>query len=286
MSTYLLIGSLSYVDQPMSQDVSGPSVIDLPEGVGDWIAELARKRDVSEEELLSRLLGTSADGPDMDEIHDRLGELQSSLGELEGRVDSLDDAFEANVSDVRERVIQVKREADAKAEADHGHPDLVTDVGDLAADVDALADTVEELDERVEASIGDVTAETEALHKEVDALTEDVTDKLNVLAAAVVEMRDQVRTLLAEREKRTLTAELRRQANRNGVRSAKCENCSNVVQVGLLVEPRCPHCNDSFEKLDPKDGFFGSNVLKTGSPPALEGEIGSTESDLDDIVEE
>jgi predicted nucleic acid-binding Zn-ribbon protein len=269
----------------MSQDVSEPSVTDLPDGVGDLIADLAREREVSEEELLSRLLG-DAEGPSAAEIGRRFDDVEAELDELEGRIDDLDAGLEETVSDVRERVIQVKREADAKAESDHGHPDLVTDIGDAVAEVNALADEVADMEERVENSMSEITAETASIREEIDRLSEDVTHKLNVLGAAVVEMRDQVRTLLAERKKHALVEELRRNANRDGVTVAKCENCSNNVRIGLLTEPRCPHCNESVEELDPKDGFFGSNLLKTGRPPELEGEIGSTKSDLEDIVED
>ncbi len=270
----------------MAQDASAPSTTDLPEGVGNWITDLARERGISEEELLSRLLGASVDAPDAEAVHDRFEAIQAGLADLEERVDDIDADLEEKISDVRGRVIQVKREADAKAEADHAHPDIVSDVGDVAADVDALADDVEELEGRLEAATGDVAAETEQLGEEVDALSTEVTRKLNVLGAAVVEMRDQVRVLLAEHEKRALLGELRTSANRNGVRTAKCENCSRAVDIGLLAEPRCPHCDEAVEELDPKDGFFGSHVLRTGRPPELEGDTGPAESELDDVVEE
>jgi len=268
----------------MSRDASGQSVTDLPEDVGDWIAELARERDVSEKEVLSGLL--DAPGPETAEVRDRFESVQSDLAALENRIDDLDADLEEKVSDVRERVIQVKREADTKADADHGHPDLAARVGDVAADVSALDDDIDALEERVETSMSEVTAETEELRTEVDDLATDVTRKLNVLGAATVELRDQVRTLLAEREKRVVVEELQAEANRSGVGTARCESCSNSVRVGLLAEPRCPHCNESFKKVDPKDGFFGSHVLRTGRPPALEGGIEATESELEDIVGE
>jgi DNA repair exonuclease SbcCD ATPase subunit len=261
----------------MSRDGSGQSITDLPEGVGDWIAEIAREQDVSEEELLSRLLG--AGNTETAEVRDRIESVQSDLAGLENRIDDLDADLEEKVSDVRERVIQVKREADAKADADHGHPDLVSDLGDLAAEVDAL-------ESRVEASISEVTAETEKLSAEVDDLDSEVTRKLNVLGTATVELRDQIRTLLTAREERAILEKLQTEANRNGIKKAKCESCSNGVRVGLLAEPRCPHCEEPFNAVEPKDGFFGSNVLKTGRAPALEGEVEGTGSGIDDLVGE
>jgi len=270
----------------MSQDVPNPSVADLPDGVGDLVAELARERDVPEEELLSRLLGDGVEGPDAEEMRERLDALESELDELEGRIDELDDDLVEKVSDVRDRVIQVKREADAKADADHSHPDLVSDVEDAVSEANALRGEFGDLEDRVEGSLEEVTGEMASLREDMTELSEDARHKLNVLGAAVVEMRDQVRSLLAEREKRALVEEIKKDANRNGVTAAKCEACSETVRPGLLTEPRCTHCNETFEELDPKDGFFGSNVLRTGRPPELEGEIGPTASDLGDIVEE
>jgi DNA repair exonuclease SbcCD ATPase subunit len=270
----------------MSRDVSGQSVTDLPDGIGDWIAELARDRDISEEELLSELLNASAGVPDADGVRDRFEGVQSELTALEQDIDELDTDLEEKVSDVRERVIQVKREVDGKADADHGHPDLASRVDDLAADVSALDDDIDALEEEVETSMAELSAETEALQGEVSDFSADIDRKLNVLGAAAVELRDRVQTLLTEREKRVVLEELQADANRSGVGTARCESCSNSVRVGLLTEPRCPHCNESFNEVDPKDGFFGSHVLRTGRPPALKGEVEATESDLDDIVEE
>ncbi|MDZ7701300.1 MAG: hypothetical protein U5J98_04110, partial [Halobacteriales archaeon] len=70
--------------------------------------------------------------------------------------------------------------------------------------------------------------------------------------------------------RRTALAHLTDTANRHGVEKAKCENCSEGVHVGMLVQPRCPHCDSSFSSLEPKTGFFRSSVLHTGTMPALE----------------
>ena len=268
----------------MARDASGQSTTELPDDVGDRIAELAREGDVSEGELFSRLLDTSGDIPDPGGLNDRFESVESDLAALEDRIDDLDTDLEEKVSDVRERVIQVKREADAKADAEHGHPGLASEVTGLAADVSDLEDDIDALEDRIDASITDITDETADLRTEVDSLDTEVNRKLNVLGAAVVELRDRIQTLLTAREKRAALEELQTKANRNGVGTAKCESCSNTVRVGLLAEPRCPHCEESFKGVDVKNSFFRSSVLETGRPPALEGEVAATDSDPDDAV--
>jgi chromosome segregation ATPase len=273
----------------MAGGASDVSSSELPESVSDWLAQLAAEQDVSEEDLLSRLLEASTDGdvPALPELDERLAEVQSDLGDVETRIEGLEADTREKIDDVRERVIQVKRDADAKADPDHDHPDLESEIADLDDDVAALFEELDDVEESLGASIEQVSTETEDLREEVETVAEDASEKLTVLAVAVVEMRDQVRELLADRRERVLAAELREAANRADVRRAACESCETGVDVGLLTEPRCPHCNEPFEELDPKDGFFGTNYLRTGHAPALEpGETDGEDSELEEIIEE
>lgn len=265
------------------------SASELPEPVNDWLTQVAAEQDLSEEELLSRLLGasTDSDGTDPSELDDRIAEMQSDLDGVETRIDDLEADTSEKIDDVRERIVQVKRDADAKADPDHEHPDLESGIADLGDELDVLTGDLREIEEALEASIEQVSAETEDLREEVETVSADASEKLTVLAVAVVETRDQVRELLAERRQRALAAELRTDANRAGVRTATCEGCESGVDVALLTEPRCPHCNEVFEELDPKDGFFGTNYLRTGHAPALEaGEGDGESSELEELIEE
>lgn len=262
---------------------------ELPESVSSWLEQLAAEQDVSEEELLSRLLPASrdGDGPDLPHLEDRLDELQSDFGTFESRIEDIEADTEAKIDDVRERVIQVKREADAKADPDHDHDDLESDIADLDDDVAALSQEFDDVQESLETSIEQVSTEADDLRTEIETVSGDASEKLTVLAVAFVEMRDQVQELLADRRERARTAELREAANRADIRRAACESCERGVDVGLLTEPRCPHCNEPFEELDPKDGFFGSNYLRTGHAPALEsGDTDADGSELEEIIEE
>lgn len=205
----------------------------------------------------------------------------------EGDVDDLREEFVDLIEDVRERVIQVKRETDAKAPDDHDHDHLRAQaesanarVERLAGEVQSLESTVEDLRARLDAGFDNYE---EVLEYLTDA-TDDLDEKTTTLARAVVDLRDQTATLTARNATRAAADELAREANRHGVTSADCGHCDREVHVGLLDAPECPHCASTFSGIDPKQGFFGSNTLVVGDPPALDGE--TMESDIDDILDD
>ncbi|NHN59893.1 MULTISPECIES: hypothetical protein [Halorussus] len=261
-----------------------------------WLDAKAEELGVSRRELLARL--QNGDAPETDgepfadlrrEFGERLAdtreEFEAQLAEVEADLADAEADFDEKIEDVRERVVQVKRETDEKAPADHGHDDLhrqtetVADRADrLADELDALAETVAELEDRVETGFENYEDVLEYL---TDA-TDDVETRLATLAEVTVELRDQTRTLSARHAARAAADELAHLANRRGVDSAKCGHCRETVHVGLLAEPKCPHCASTFNDVEPKQGLFGSARLVVGDPPALEGE--RADWDLDDVV--
>ncbi|MFB6089587.1 MAG: CopG family transcriptional regulator [Halobellus sp.] len=258
----------------------------LPEDLERWVAERADATGESRREVVRRLLAAHrlldehpelfADGETPDAAADAdafgggadaetdgstngasFGEADTdpdapALGDLASRVADLEAELDEKITDVRERVIQVKRETDAKAPADHDHPDL---------------------ERRLEGGF--------ANYEEVLQYLTDVADdhdaKLDTLASAIVDLRDRVGELERRRNERDAAAALRREANRHGVTTARCGACGESVTLPLLDAPFCPHCEATFEELDPKRGFFGSNRLVVGQRPALEAGEGPEE---------
>ena len=265
-----------------------------------WLDAKAEELGVSRTELLTRLQNGDApdDGADAEafaalrrefgeQLSETREEFEAQLAEVEADLADAEDDFDEKIQDVRERVVQVKRETDGKAPADHGHDDLhrrtetAADRADrLADELDALAETVAALDDRVETGFENYEDVLEYL---TDA-TDDIEAKLATLAEVTVDLRDQTRTLAARHAARAAADELAHLANRRGVDSAKCGHCRETVHVGLLAEPRCPHCASTFNDVEPKQGLFGSARLAVGDPPALEGE--RADWDLDDVVED
>ena len=242
-------------------------VEELPEELGMWVAERAADSDTSRADVVRRLLAAHKlldDHPDWPADaavpgrtdgtvgpHNGVDDIDARVGELAERVEELEGDLDEKIDDVRQRVIQVKREADAKAPADHDHPSLERRVDEGFGNYEEV---LEYLTER-----------TETLDDEAD----DRSERLRTVANAVVDLRRRVATLESEREKRDAVASLREAANRRGVSEAVCGSCGESVHVGLLDEPVCPHCESPFDGVE-SGGWFRPNTLTVGDRPALE----------------
>lgn len=262
------------------------------ESLEGWLDAKAEELDVSREELLARLrTGDAPDGAAVGpggaalrrEFAERLANTQA---DVEEELTDVREEFDEKLKDVRDRVIQVKREADEKAPADHDHPDLrerteaVADRADrLAEELESLSETVAEVDERVEAGFDNYEDVLDYLTE----ATDDLEAKLSTLARVTVELRDQTETLSARHASRAAADELAHLANRRGVRAADCGHCGETVHIGLLAEPKCPHCASQFSDVEPKQGLFGSAKLVVGDSPALEGQ--TADWDVESVLE-
>lgn len=220
-----------------------------------WLAQRADALDLTTGSFLERLVAAyrvaeEGEGPDV-------------VTEAE---------FEEQLQDVRDRVIQVKRETDGKAPADHDHPDLTEQAAEALAAVDNLeaavadlASTQDRLSNRVDGGFENFEEVLTYLRDETDRLD----GKLTTLATAVLAMREAVASVAAANARRERTDSLKRAANREHVRVADCEDCESEVDVSLLTAPECPFCGATFEDVEATRGWFGSHTLVTGSAPAL-----------------
>jgi len=253
-----------------------------------WLAERADELGLDEAAFLKRVvaayrsveendleadLATSGEYADrLDDLAERVDDVESQADETEIRIADAEADFDEQLQDVRERVVQVKREADGKADADHDHPDVSEDVADALAAaeradelVGALEADVADLDERVDAGFENFEEVLAFLRDETDELS----GKVTTLATAVVSMREAVRTVGAAEARRARTDALKRTANVAGVEEADCGDCGQSVTVALLTAPECPFCGAPFEDVASGSGWFSSNTLETGSTPAL-----------------
>jgi len=232
-------------EEPLVSTDGGESVtVQVPDDLGSWLDDQV------------------ADDPDRDR-GDVLRDLAAAYREVDASEgdavpEAVDERLEAQrgeyvelVEDVRERVVEVAREMDDLAPADHDHPDLPD--GDR---VEALAADLADLESTVDAGFENYETVLEELTEAVDELSE----RMDTLAARVVDGggREAIR-------------DLRRTANEAGVRTATCEDCGGSVDVGLLTDPECPHCRSRFVDVDADSGLLGSPTLLVGSPPALAG---------------
>lgn len=257
-------------DEPVSTTVEEP--------LQEWLDEEAERLDVSREELLRRLLSAyrivSEDEGTLEPALDGAASLDGpDPGELDARLADLEADVQRKIEDVRERVVQVKRETDAKAPADHDHADLRQQAegaaGTLAqvrAEVGSIQETLAEVRENVDAGFENYEDVLEYLAEE----TADLEEKLTVLARAVVQVRRRTATVAARESARRAADDLAREANKWGVRTAKCGECGRRVDLALLDRPECPHCASTFSEVE-RGGWFRPATLVVGDVPALTG---------------
>lgn len=252
----------------MPEEETGSVTATLPSGVLDWLDRRADAQDLDREEFLRRLLlaqrAAEEGAADVD-----------PAAATEQEVAALREELDEQVADLRERVVQVKRDADRKAAADHDHADLTARVDDVETAASTLRDRVADLDERLDAGFENYE---EVLSHLTDAV-DDHEERTETLARALLRTRADLHEATERREETAAVDELAREANRRGVRRADCEDCGGEVDVALLRRPTCPHCGAALEGVDPSPGFFGSDRLRTADRPALvEGE-GESESE-------
>lgn len=268
----------------------------LPSELEEWVTAHTEETGESRETVLARAVASYqllTDGADADEAATGLlSELESRIDELEAatgtdRVDELEADLEAHVADLRSRIVDVMKEARARAPADHSHEaldELAADIDRIEGEMDDHAGSVEALSESVEAMEAELSAveadfedRFEATEGEVGSLSESVgrvESKADRLAEVVVDLRRRVQRIESHITHQTALAELLETAAREDIESARCDNCSEMVSLPLLTEPACPHCRSVFDGLEPGSMFFKSAWLTIADRPALE--AGST----------
>jgi len=249
-------------------------MVHLPAELDDWLDEQAADSGIDREMLLVQLLasyrktaqledGTNGALPVSDTeaiesaIVDRLPEATRAMqDQFEERIDAVEAEFQEKLDDVRERVIQVKQQVDAKAPADHSHEEFDRLVA-LARRLDELDDELEAVTEQLEAEIDERERDATALQEQLDT----VQDRLETVAWVVDDLRD-----AHESSEAIETIDrVKRAAAKADVRRARCESCGNGVEIGLLTDANCPHCDATVIDVEPSSGLFGKPQLLVAS---------------------
>jgi chromosome segregation ATPase len=178
---------------------------------------------------------------------------------LEDRIDELGAEHTDAIEDVRDRVIQVKKEADAKTPT-QAHAETRRDIEDLRAELSALDDRLASLS----SDLSTVSAETEdrlddhaAALETLEGEAAETQERINTLAWNVNKIRDYVDTAMD-------LAPILEKAAQLDVDRAKCDQCGAGVEIGLLTEPECPHCTARLTGLVDSRSFFGKPRLLVG----------------------
>lgn len=271
-------------------DESGSEVVgaELPPDLAAWLDEHTAESEHEPEDLLG-LLAAAYRSVEEDGSASTVA-TNDEVSSLASAVEGLQDDLDEKVADMRERIVQIKRETDAKAPADHSHEDIesrLSGLGETVAEMDGLQEEVAALEQRVEelsSSVESLDSDLSSMQERSDAGFEnyetvledllDRTDRLKgrtqTLAETTGALQDAIETRRGVEESREQVAALKREANRMGIGSADCEDCGTTLEVALLTEPSCPACGETFQSVDRRANFLRSHTLSTGSPPALE----------------
>jgi DNA repair exonuclease SbcCD ATPase subunit len=266
---------------------------------------------VGREELLKRALVSLAEAEDID-IPDA-----KEVAAIRRDLDDLDADVDEKVADLRDRFVELYRDVESKAPADHTHEETTERLDEVAADASQAAadasqaaadatdatETAATVEASVEAAIDDLVdiddrlARVESRTEGLDDLgprvndlesrmggidVEDVDDKLSRVASAIVRVRRRLEAAERDRADRERLDALTAAANRHGVRKANCTECGETVNLGLLTTPECPHCGRRFAELEPNPGFLGTSRLVTEAAPPLDGDVPDNEAADDD----
>lgn len=277
-----------------SEETGEPVAVDVPDDLRTWLQTVADDRGLTVEAYVRELLAAQrvVETGDVEAVDDVVVD-PVTRDEFEERLDAVETGHRDLLEDVRDRVVQVKRETDGKAPVDHDHEDLR---GDLAGLDDGLADLVDEVDDlqstlddhsealhQVRTNVDDGFDNFEAILEYLVEATDDLSERVDRLARATLEGRERVRDLAGAARERERADGLKRDAALEGITSADCGECGHGVRIALLTAPECPYCGAGFADIEPKQGFLGSPTLTTGVGPAL---VGGDDAVTEDAVTE
>jgi len=249
--------------------------VEVAAELDEWLEERAATLEVDRADVIGQLLASyraahSLDG-DLDpaavfgeDPTDALAIDEAVADSVDDRLGAIEEEFQEKIVDVRERVIQVKQETDTKVPADHDHDafdridaldgrlqDLAETVGDLEATVDALRADVDE-------DLGTEVAEVGDWQDAMDDRLADVEEKLRRVAWVVSDLEDDAGGRSSHEQ---AVARIKRAAVQEGLRQADCERCGETVDVALLTDPECPHCNGTVADVRPAGGILRKKAV-------------------------
>ncbi len=262
---------------------------DLPPELGEWVVSRAEETERSAADVLARAVVVYRSLDEATASDAGAGDLPRRIADLDDRIAAIEDGFDRKITDVRERVIQVKREADAKAPAEHTHEELHATAEEAARTARKTHQAIESTHEQLgtlEARVEQGFNNYETVVTHLDETVDQLVGKADQLAKVAADLRKRTAQLEARATKRDAVGSLKREANREGIRTAKCGSCGAGIDIGLLTEPQCPHCEAVYTDVTPGSGLFGSAELVVGDRPAIEGDTEPSEATPADIFEE
>lgn len=182
------------------------------------------------------------------DMQNRISSVESSLNE---QITALESDFQEKITDVRKRVVQLKNEADENASKDHTHAELER-ISEVHGEIESLSAEIGQFRSDYEDTVAEQTDHTARL--------DELQERLQTVAWVVNDLRDEQNTGGLNAVDR-----IKRAAAKAGIETATCENCTETVNISLMTEPRCPHCEATLSNVEPANGWFGSAKLTVPS---------------------
>ena len=305
----------------MASESRDDVTISLPPDLESWLDQQAAELGVDREAVLVQLLASYRAADELDDVavsesdidaavqssvSDRLPEVADAVEQriqvpdvdaLEERIDEVENEFQGKLDDVRQRVIQVKREADSKVDAERADA-----IEQRLDDLESAVDRVDELERRLDGlddgdRLDDVETELDGVESRLTALQgrldeqDDVDERVEGLADRLDDVQDKLKTvawvvrdLREERARAGATVEaIKREAATHDLSRARCENCGEGVEIGLLTEPSCPHCDAALDGIEPSSRMFGLGSAKLTVAAQIESGADEQGDEMDDI---
>ncbi|ELZ42333.1 hypothetical protein C471_04820 [Halorubrum saccharovorum DSM 1137] len=145
------------------------------------IEAAADEAGVGREELLKRALVALADAEGID-VPDA-----EEVAAIEARLDDVDDEVDEKIDDLRERFVELYRELESKAPADHEHAETAERLDAIAADLDAVGKRLDEVTDRVDEVEAEAAA-TATVGEAVEGTLDDLDDRLASVESRIDEV--------------------------------------------------------------------------------------------------
>jgi chromosome segregation ATPase len=270
-------GSVSVVLPPELHDWLEEQAAELGVDTGQLLAQLVASYRVTAEadleaeldeqiestvqsmltDTLTEQLGTTVQEAAEPLVTERVNEATTAVqSQLTDRIDTVEGEFQAKLEDVRERVIQVKKETDGKAPDDHTH-EALEDIAALEEQIVTMEEVLRELQTEIDETVPEHAAHIDGLEDRVL----EIEDRLQTVAWVVSDLRE------AHESGNGLQAveRIKRAAAKANIKRATCESCGDGVTLSLLTDPECPHCSATVTNVEPNPGWFRKPKLRVAS---------------------
>ncbi|MFC6874319.1 hypothetical protein [Halobellus marinus] len=279
-----LLENTGSTDPPFDPSQSESST-PLPTDIGSEGTDADRREpnEIPSDDAAETDRGHEAIVDRLDELQDRVDELESTLESEVERGQSLDAVAEAVV----ERISEIEAELDGLAtELDSTRESVTDDYDSLAEDIDDLeAELSREKDTRATAQ-QKLTAEQDQIRSWLDTEFDNLETVLEYLISRTDELETDIESadshygdaLSRLRWERDVLDSLKRDAAAAGVHAGECESCAETVDLDLLSRPYCPNCESILTGIEERDKwlFFSEAVVTTKGNGAGSDAHGST----------